>query len=86
LCKIFYEDNQPQAKIAAELGLSTSKVSRFIRAARHHGLVEVRIKVSHIRNMEITLMNRFSLRDAVMVKDNSAVLGEKRRLPVFGLL
>jgi deoxyribonucleoside regulator len=66
--QLFYEDDLPQAKIASKLGLSTSKVSRLIRSARRYGLVEVRIKVSHIRRMEINLMNQFDLRDAVVVQ------------------
>lgn len=69
--QLFYEYDLPQAKIAQKLGLSTSKVSRLIRGARQSGLVEVRIKVSHIRNLEITLMNRFDLRDVVVVQGRS---------------
>ncbi len=51
---LYYSDSVIQSEIGKKLGISTAKVSRLLKVARIHGLVEVNIKIpyQHIYELE----------------------------------
>ena len=65
----FYVDGQSQVKIARELGLDPSTVSRYLRRAREEGIVRIEIQVPRRRVDELgqELATRFDLKRAVVV-------------------
>ncbi|MBC8456653.1 MAG: hypothetical protein H8D67_01495 [Deltaproteobacteria bacterium] len=78
--QLFYRGHLSQIAIARKLGQSESKVSRLLRAAKDR-IVQVQIKASYLHQLELELMERFQLQDAivVMVGDESytnELLGE----------
>ena len=64
--QLFYREHLPQMAIARRLGLSESKVSRLLRAARDR-IVHVQIKAPYLHQLELELIERFQLQDAIVV-------------------
>jgi len=78
--QLFYREHLSQVTIARQLRLSESKVSRLLKAAKDR-IVQVQIKASYLHQLELELIERFQLQDAivVMVGDESytkELLGE----------
>jgi DNA-binding transcriptional regulator LsrR (DeoR family) len=73
--QLHYRAQRHQKEIARELGLSTSKVSRLLKRAFAEGLVRVEIELPKRPRLEAALVERFRLRDAVVIP-----LGEVREL------
>jgi DNA-binding transcriptional regulator LsrR (DeoR family) len=73
VARLYYEQDVKQSAIAQRLGLSQSTVSRLLAAAKENGVV--RITVSQPKGvyseLEDALMERFGLRDAVVVDASS---------------
>lgn len=66
--KLYYEEGMSQAKIAKQMGLSSSNVSRLLAQAKEAGLVEVRLNFrdSVYAEIERALEEKFGLREAVV--------------------
>jgi len=64
--QLFYRENLSQVTIARRLGLSESKVSRLLKAANGR-IVQVQIKAPYLHQLELELMERFQLQDAIVV-------------------
>ena len=73
--QLHYRAQRHQKEIARELGLSSSKVSRLLKRAFAEGLVRVEIELPKRPRLEAALVDRFRLRDAVVIP-----LGEARDL------
>ncbi len=73
--QLYYRAQRHQKEIARELGLSSSKVSRLLKRAFAEGLVRVEIELPKRPRLEVALVERFKLRDAVVIP-----LGEVREL------
>jgi deoxyribonucleoside regulator len=73
--QLYYRAQRHQKEIARELGLSSSKVSRLLKRAFSDGLVRVEIELPKRPRLEVALVERFKLRDAVVIP-----LGEVREL------
>jgi DNA-binding transcriptional regulator LsrR (DeoR family) len=73
--QLHYRAQRHQKEIARELGLSSSKVSRLLKRAFDEGLVRVEIELPKRPRLEAALVERFRLRDAVVIP-----LGEARDL------
>jgi deoxyribonucleoside regulator len=73
--QLYYRAQRHQNEIARELGLSSSKVSRLLKRAFAEGLVRVEIELPKRPRLEAALVERFRLRDAVVIP-----LGEAREL------
>jgi deoxyribonucleoside regulator len=73
--QLHYRAQRHQKEIARELGLSSSKVSRLLKRAFADGLVRVEIELPKRPRLEAALVDRFRLRDAVVIP-----LGESRDL------
>jgi DNA-binding transcriptional regulator LsrR (DeoR family) len=73
--QLHYRAQRHQKEIARELGLSSSKVSRLLKRAFADGLVRVEIELPKRPRLEVALVERFRLRDAVVIP-----LGEARGL------
>ena len=73
--QLYYRAQRHQNEIARELGLSSSKVSRLLKRAFAEGLVRVEIELPKRPRLEAALVERFRLRDAVVIP-----LGETRDL------
>lgn len=73
VARLYYEQEIKQAQIAARLGLSQSTVSRLLAFAKESGVV--RITVSQPKGvysqLEDALIERYGLRDAVVVEASS---------------
>jgi deoxyribonucleoside regulator len=65
--QLYYRAQRHQNEIARELGLSSSKVSRLLKRAFAEGLVRVEIELPKRPRLEAALVERFQLRDAVVV-------------------
>jgi deoxyribonucleoside regulator len=73
--QLHFRAQRHQKEIARELGLSSSKVSRLLKRAFADGLVRVEIELPKRPRLEAALVDRFRLRDAVVIP-----LGESRDL------
>jgi len=71
--QLYYRAQRHQNEIAQELGMSSSKVSRLLKRAFAEGLVRVEIELPKRPRLEAALVERFRLRDAVVIP-----LGEPR--------
>jgi deoxyribonucleoside regulator len=74
VAQLYYEHDKTQDEIGTALGISRFKAGRLLSQARELGIV--RIEVVHPRArltaLETALMQRFGLRDAVIVRDGVA--------------
>ena len=77
VAKLYYITDLSQQKIADQLYLSRPTVTRLLKEARKRGIVSIRVGASsgETRNQtyESQLMQRFNLRDAVVVKNEPTV-------------
>ncbi len=71
--QLYYRAQRHQNEIARELGVSSSKVSRLLKRAFAEGVVRVEIELPKRPRLEAALVERYRLRDAVVVP-----LGEPR--------
>lgn len=71
--QLYYRAQRHQNEIARDLGVSSSKVSRLLKRAFAEGLVRVEIELPKRPRLEAALVERFRLRDAVVIP-----LGEPR--------
>ena len=71
--QLYYRAQRHQNEIARELGMSSSKVSRLLKRAFSEGVVRVEIELPKRPRLEAALVERFRLRDAVVIP-----LGEPR--------
>lgn len=71
--QLYYRSQRHQNEIAKELGMSSSKVSRLLKRAFSEGVVRVEIELPKRTRLETELVDRFRLRDAVVIP-----LGEPR--------
>ncbi len=67
--QLSYEKEMTQQQVGKILGVSRPKVSRLLRQARQHGIVEIKIQNPLSRNSEVqsTLLETFGLLDAIVV-------------------
>lgn len=71
--QLYYRAQRHQNEIARDLGMSSSKVSRLLKRAFAEGLVRVEIELPKRPRLEAQLVERYRLRDAVVIP-----LGEAR--------
>jgi DNA-binding transcriptional regulator LsrR (DeoR family) len=66
---MYYLENQNQAEIGRQLGLSTTKVNRLLKQSRQQGLVEIRLNLPsrHLYALERQIEKAFSLREAIVI-------------------
>jgi len=69
--ELYYRQQKHQKEIAKTLGVSSSKVSRLLKRAFADGLIRVELDLPQNPRLEATLMERFGLRDAVVVPAGS---------------
>jgi DNA-binding transcriptional regulator LsrR (DeoR family) len=65
--QLYYRAQRHQNEIARELGMSSSKVSRLLKRAFAEGVVRVEIELPKRPRLEAALVERFELRDAVVI-------------------
>ena len=67
--QMYYYQNLPMKKIAVELGVSASTVSRLLTWAREHGMVEIRINDLHGRanSLEELIKLRYKIQSVTVV-------------------
>ncbi len=64
---LHYRDGRQQKEIAKALGVSHSKVSRMLKRAITEGLIRVEITLPKNPRLEAALVERYGLRDAVVI-------------------
>jgi deoxyribonucleoside regulator len=64
---LYYGQDQPQNKIAAELKLTISKVSRLIQQAKRRGYIQISYRFPDCVDLASRLIDRFGLRDALVI-------------------
>ena len=69
--ELYYRQQKHQKEIAKALGLSSSKVSRLLKRAFAEGLIRVELDLPQNPRVEAALLDRFGLRDAVVVPAGS---------------
>ncbi len=65
--ELYYRQGRSQKDIARALGVSAATVSRLLKRAFDDGLVRVELDLPRTQELEIALMQRFGLREAVVV-------------------
>jgi DNA-binding transcriptional regulator LsrR (DeoR family) len=65
--ELYYRQGRSQKDIAAALGVSAATVSRLLKRAFDEGLVRVELDLPRTQELETALVERFGLRDAVVV-------------------
>jgi DNA-binding transcriptional regulator LsrR (DeoR family) len=65
--ELYYRQGQSQKDIARSLGVSAATVSRLLKRAYDDGLVRVELDLPRTQALETALVQRFGLRDAVVV-------------------
>src|SRR5262245_61609305 len=65
--ELYYRQARSQKDIARTLGVSAATVSRLLKRAFDEGLVRVELDLPRMQVLEAALMQRFALRDAVVV-------------------
>jgi DNA-binding transcriptional regulator LsrR (DeoR family) len=65
--ELYYRQGRHQKEIAAALGVSAATVSRLLKRAFDEGLVRVELDLPRTPELEAALIQRFELRDAVVV-------------------
>lgn len=78
VARLYYIEGRNQSRIARELDISTSSVSRMLTQARNEGLVTIIINdpnavVERRPDLEKNLVDRFGLRRAWVAKDTPGV-------------
>jgi deoxyribonucleoside regulator len=81
VARMYYVDDRGQQEIADVLGLSRSKVSRVLTAARELGVVRISVDEHdpRERELEARLRDRFGLRAALVVRTTGAATESVRR-------
>src|SRR5712691_11116961 len=65
--ELYYRQSRSQKDIAVALGVSAATVSRLLKRAMDEGLVRVELDLPRTPELETALVERFGLRDAVVV-------------------
>jgi DNA-binding transcriptional regulator LsrR (DeoR family) len=65
--ELYYRQSKSQKDIAEALGVSAATVSRLLKRAVDEGLVRVELDLPRTPELETALVERFGLRDAVVV-------------------
>ncbi len=65
--ELYYRQSKSQKDIAEALGVSAATVSRLLKRAFDEGLVRVELDLPRTPELETALVERFKLRDAVVV-------------------
>lgn len=85
ICELYYFQEKSQKEIASHLGISRPQVSRILALARETGTVTIQLNNPYgdEAKMEKKLMDRFGLKDALLV--NAAGATDEERLSKFCL-
>ncbi len=69
VARMYYEWDMRQSEIAKQLNLSQSTVSRLLRSSRELGITRISVNLPNgvYTELEETLVQRFELRDAIVV-------------------
>lgn len=83
---LYYQQNATQEEISKKFGISRAKVSRLLRRAREEGIVEISVKFHpvHSAQLEQRLMEKFSLKRALIALDQPSV--QEQRIQVAMLV
>ena len=65
--ELYYHQGRSQKDIAEALGVSAATVSRLLKRAYDEGFVRVELDLPRTQDLEAGLMQRYGLRDAVVV-------------------
>jgi DNA-binding transcriptional regulator LsrR (DeoR family) len=73
VARMYYEWGKKQSEIAEQLGLSQATVSRLLNQAKEAGIIRISVAVPPglFTELEEDLVQRYSLRDAVVVECSS---------------
>jgi deoxyribonucleoside regulator len=75
---LYYRLDLTQVQVATRLGVSRAKVGRLLASARSSGIVNIDIQhpLSRVTGMEVALVLRYGLRDAVVASTLAGPEGE----------
>lgn len=84
VCELHYVHGLNHQEIAAKLGFSRWKVSRLLEVGRAEGFVQVRVHDPYARDgeLEAELLRRYSLDEAVVVRDRATLPQTVREVSV----
>ncbi|MCR4432040.1 MAG: sugar-binding transcriptional regulator [Tepidanaerobacteraceae bacterium] len=69
VAELYYLDDVPQREIAQKLNLSRPKVSRLLKAAKEHNLIDIKINYPEPARSELEKIfeNKFGLKEAIII-------------------
>src|SRR2546430_12860103 len=72
--ELYYRQAKSQKDVAEALGVSPATVSRLLKRAVDEGLVRVELDLPRTQELETALVQRFGLREAVVVAAGGPLL------------
>lgn len=86
ISRAYYIDEQSQAQIGNNLGLSRPTVSRYLKLAKDNGIVEIKIHdpLSDVESLETQLKKKFNLKNVLISLD--ANTDEQKIINSLGIL
>ena len=69
IAELYYTEKRTQQEIAEQIGVSRSKVSRYLKECEDNGIVKITITnpLQTFQQAQDTLKNRFNLKDVIIV-------------------
>lgn len=71
VASLYYERRWKKFRIANELNISATQVANLLREAQEEGVVRIIVTLPHLRSMEDKLIERFSLKKAIVIPSDN---------------
>ncbi|SUM30650.1 Sor operon activator [Staphylococcus gallinarum] len=68
ICKLYYQQELNQSRIAEIMGVSRPTVSKYLTLAKEKGIVEIKINENDLLELETKLENKFNLEEVLCIK------------------
>ncbi|GEQ04146.1 MULTISPECIES: sugar-binding transcriptional regulator [Staphylococcus cohnii species complex] len=81
ICKLYYQQELNQNKIAEIMGVSRPTVSKYLTLAKQKGIVEIKINENDLLELESQLEEKYGLEEVICVKETKHL---KTKLGIAG--
>lgn len=81
ICKLYYQQELNQSRIAEIMGVSRPTVSKYLTLAKEKGIVEIKINENDLLELETKLENKFNLEEVLCIKNTKQI---KSKLGIAG--
>ncbi|WP_426428674.1 sugar-binding transcriptional regulator [Staphylococcus equorum] len=81
ICKLYYQQELNQSKIAEIIGVSRPTVSKYLTLAKQKGIVEIKINENNLLELESQLEEKYNLKEVLCIKQTKHL---KTKLGIAG--